>query len=169
MFGDIGRSQTIAYSAAFVGLITLGSWISIPFIPVPFTLQTRFILLAGAVMHRKAVIPVVLFLLLGVLGLPVFHNGAAGPALILGPTGGYLAGFVIAALVAGFSYECRSEWMRAAGMISATILILVFGAAWLMVSMGMALLPAVIAGILPFLAGDLLKAAAAFLIARRLL
>ncbi len=58
MFGDLQRSRLIAYSAAFIGLIALGSWISIPSVPVPFTLQTLFVLLAGAVMKRQAVIPV---------------------------------------------------------------------------------------------------------------
>ena len=67
MFGDLERSRTVAYSAAFTGLITLGSWISVPFVPVSFTLQTLFVLLAGVVMRRRAVIPVLLFLLLGVL------------------------------------------------------------------------------------------------------
>ncbi len=88
MFGDLDRSRTIAYSAAFIGLITLGSWISVPCIPVPFTLQTLFVLLAGAVMKRYAVIPVSLYVILGALGLPLFHNGVAGIGVLLGPTGG---------------------------------------------------------------------------------
>jgi biotin transport system substrate-specific component len=57
MFGDLQKSRTIAYSAAFIGLMSLGAWVSIPFFPVPITLQTLFVLLAGAVMKRYAVIP----------------------------------------------------------------------------------------------------------------
>ena len=75
MFGDLRRSRRVAYTAAFIGLITLGGWISVPFVPVPFTLQTFFVLLAAAVMKRDAVIPVALYVALGALGLPVFHNG----------------------------------------------------------------------------------------------
>ena len=86
MFGDLQKSRTIAYSAAFIGLMSLGAWVSIPFFPVPLTLQTLFVLLAGAVMKRYAVIPVSLYVLLGALGLPVFHTGVAGFGILLGPT-----------------------------------------------------------------------------------
>ena len=105
MFGDLRRSRRVAYTAAFIGLITLGGWISVPFVPVPFTLQTFFVLLAAAVMKRDAVIPVTLYVALGALGLPVFHNGIAGFGVLLGPTGGYLLGFIPAALLAGLAYE----------------------------------------------------------------
>ena len=105
MFGDPDRSRQIAYSAACIGLITLGSWISIPCIPVPFTLQTLFVLLTGMVMKRYAVIPVSLYVILGALGLPLFHNGIAGIGVLLGPTGGYLTGFIVAALITGLAYE----------------------------------------------------------------
>src|SRR5512136_390785 len=108
MFGDLDRSRKIGYSAVFIGLITLGSWISVPWIPVPFTLQTLFVLLAGAVMKRYAVIPVSLYVILGALGLPLFHNGIAGIGVLLGPTGGYLIGFIFAALATGLAYECPS-------------------------------------------------------------
>jgi biotin transport system substrate-specific component len=168
MFGDSDRSHLIAYSAAFIGLIALGSWISIPFVPVPFTLQTLFVLLAATVMKRRAVVPVAAFLVLGALGLPVFHNGLAGPAVLLGPTGGYLAGFLLAALVTGLAYESRSRLIRIAGLVAGTLLILFSGMAWLVYSLSIGILPALVAGVLPFIAGDLVKAAAAFMIAERL-
>ncbi|MDD5188946.1 MAG: biotin transporter BioY, partial [Methanoregula sp.] len=101
MFGDLQRSRIVAYSAAFVALITMGSWVSIPFFPVPITLQTLFVLLSGAVMKRYAVIPVSLYILFGAIGLPVFHNGIAGIGVLLGPTGGYLLGFLPVALIVG--------------------------------------------------------------------
>jgi biotin transport system substrate-specific component len=168
MFGDPQRSRIIAYSAACIGLIALGGWISIPCIPVPFTLQTLFVLLTGAVMRRYAAIPVALYLLLGTLGLPLFHNGMTGPGVLLGPTGGYLVGFVFAALVVGLSYEKKTKYIHIAGIILATAIIYLFGVAWLMVSLRMGLVPAVIAGVVPFVIGDVIKAGAAYLIAERL-
>jgi biotin transport system substrate-specific component len=168
MFGDLDRSRTIAYSAAFIGLIALGSWISVPCIPVPFTLQTLFVLLAGAVMKRRAVIPVAAFILLGILGLPVFHNGMAGPAVLLGPTGGYLLGFVYAALAVGLAYEHKSRYLHIGGLILGTALIYLCGMGWLMYSAGMGLVPAFTAGVLPFVIGDAIKAGAAYVIAGRL-
>jgi biotin transport system substrate-specific component len=168
MFGDLDRSRKIAYSAAFIGLITLGSWISIPFIPVPFTLQTLFVLLAGAVMKRYAVIPVSLYVILGAAGLPLFHNGIAGVGVLLGPTGGYLTGFIIAALVTGLAYEHPSRSVRICGLAFATIMIYAFGVGWLMYSLDRDFFPAFAAGVLPFIAGDSIKAAAAYQIAERL-
>lgn len=168
MFGDPARSRQIAYTAAFIGLITLGSWISVPCIPVPFTLQTLFVLLAGAVVKRYAVVPVFLYVLLGALGLPLFHNGLAGIGVLLGPTGGYLIGFIAASLVTGLAYEHASRPVRICGLAFATILIYACGVGWLMVSLDRSFLPAFTAGALPFVIGDTIKAAAAYLIAERL-
>ena len=168
MFGNLDRSRLIAYSAAFIGLITLGSWISIPCIPIPFTLQTLFVLLAGAVMKRYAVIPVSLYLLLGALGLPLFHNGIAGVGVLLGPTGGYLIGFIAAALITGLAYEHTSSPVRIFGLMAATLIIYACGIGWLMYSLDREFIPAFAAGALPFIIGDTIKAGAAYLIARRL-
>jgi biotin transport system substrate-specific component len=168
MFGDLNRSRIIAYSAAFVGLITFGSWISIPWIPVPFTLQTLFVLLAGSVMKRYAVIPVSLYVILGALGLPLFHNALAGIGVLLGPTGGYLIGFIGAALVTGLAYENLSRPVRIFGLVTAMFVIYLCGMGWLMYSLERGFLPAFYAGALPFIAGDAVKAVTAYLIAERL-
>jgi biotin transport system substrate-specific component len=168
MFGDLRRSRRIAYTAAFIGLITLGGWISIPFVPAPFTLQTFFVLLSAAVMKREAVIPVTLYVALGALGLPVFHNGVAGFGVLLGPTGGYLIGFIPAAFIAGIAWESDSAIRRIEGLCSAAVLILLCGVAWLIVSSGMSLVPAIIIGMAIFLPGEAAKAGAVYLIGRQL-
>ena len=165
MFGNIRRAETIAYSAAFIGLIALGSWVSVPFFPVPLTLQTLFVLLAGAVMHRYGVIPVTLYIVLGATGLPVFHNGIAGIGVLLGPTGGYLAGFIPAALCTGLAYEQPSPAIRILGLAAATVAILGSGVFWIILSTGIGTGPAMIIGMLPFLPGDAVKAFAAYKIA----
>lgn len=168
MFGDLQKSRIIAYSAAFIGLISLGAWVSVPFFPVPVTLQTLFVLLAGAVMKRYAVIPVSLYVVLGALGLPVFHTGVAGSGILLGPTGGYLTGFIFAALVVGIAYENVSETVRITGLLVATGIIYTFGVAWLMYSLNTGLVPAVISGVLPFIPGEVVKVFAAYRIAQKL-
>jgi biotin transport system substrate-specific component len=167
MFGDLQRSRIIAYSAAFIGLISIGAWVSVPFFPVPLTLQTLFILLSGAIMKRYAIIPVFLYVVLGALGLPVFHTGATGFGILLGPTGGYLAGFVIAALVVGLFYECKSTLMKITGLLAGTGLIYLCGVSWLMYSLSVGFIPALISGVLPFLPGDLIKGYAVYKIAGR--
>jgi biotin transport system substrate-specific component len=168
MFGDLQKSKIIAYSATFIGLISLGAWVSIPFFPVPLTLQTLFVLLAGAVMKRDAVIPVLLYVVLGALGLPVFHTGVAGLGVLLGPTGGFLIGFIFASLVIGFAYEHESVTFRFTGLLAGTGIIYLFGVAWLMYSLTTQLIPAVISGVLPFIPGDVIKVYAAYMIAKRL-
>lgn len=168
MFGDLKRSRIIALSAAFIALIALGSWVSVPFFPVPLTLQTLFVLLAGAVMRRYAVIPVTLYILLGALGLPVFHNGIAGIGILLGPTGGYLIGFIPAALIVGLAYESKATRVHVIGLAMATLIIYAFGIIWLIYSTGMGLAAALAMGMLPFLLGDVIKASAAYMIAKRL-
>jgi biotin transport system substrate-specific component len=168
MFGDLQKSRIIGYSAACIGLIALGGWISIPFIPVPFTLQSLFVLLTGAVMKRYAAIPVALYVILGTLGLPVFHNGMTGPGVLLGPTGGYLVGFVFAALVVGLAYEQTSQYFHIAGIALGTVIIYLFGVAWLIISLHMDLVPAFVAGVVPFVIGDAIKAGASYLIAEQL-
>ncbi len=167
MFGDRERALLITETAAFAGLIAAGSWISVPFFPVPFTLQTLFVLLAGAVMRRYAIYPVAIYLLSGSLGLPVFHSGTAGIGVLLGPTGGYLVGFLPAAAVAGLGYCGTSEIRRITGLISATVVIYSFGVAWLAISGPLPWKDAILLGVLPFLPGDVVKLAAAYTIAGR--
>ena len=87
----------IAISAA---LITVCSWISIPVGPVPFTLQTLAILaVLLTIGGRRGTLAIVVYLALGAVGVPVFSGFKGGPAALLGPTGGFLVGFIAAALV----------------------------------------------------------------------
>ncbi|MDD1673312.1 MAG: biotin transporter BioY [Methanomicrobiales archaeon] len=167
MYGDSTRTQLLARTSAFVALITLGSWISIPFLPIPFTLQTMFVLLAGAIMQRRAVIPVLFYILLGIFNIPVFHNGFSGIGVLLGPTGGYILGFVPAALLVGIAYEYRSSAIRIISIVVATLLILVLGAVWLLYSTSISLPSALLFGIAIFLPGDILKGACVYLTAQR--
>ncbi|ABN57574.1 MULTISPECIES: biotin transporter BioY [Methanoculleus] len=161
------RARILAYSGTFIALIAAGSWISIPLPPVPLTLQTLFVLLSGIVMKRYGAIPVALYVLLGAAGLPVYHNGTAGLGVLLGPTGGFLIGFIPAALVAGIAYEHESPASRITGLIAACAIYLLAGAVWLSYSASIPLLQAVLLGVAPFIIGDAVKAAAAYAIGKR--
>jgi biotin transport system substrate-specific component len=161
------RARILAYSGTFVALIAAGSWISVPLPPVPLTLQTLFVLLAGIVMKRYGAIPVALFVLLGAAGLPIYHNGTAGLGVLLGPTGGYLVGFIPAALVAGLAYEKTSRTARVAGLVAATAVTYTFGVAWLAYSASLSLPQALLLGLAPFAVGEVVKVAAAYTIGER--
>ncbi len=119
-------------------------------------------------MQRYAVIPVGLYILLGAANLPVFHNGTAGLGVLLGPTGGFLLGFLPAVLIVGIAYENESPKIRIAGLIAATCMIYLFGVVWLSWSASIPLLQAALLGVAPFLIGDALKAAAAYTIGKRI-
>jgi len=101
-------------------VIAVGSWISIPLGPVPFTLQTLFVILAGTVMKRYAILPAALYMVLGAINLPVFHNGLAGIGVLLGPSGGYIIGFILAAGIVGFAYEKNTRRSKITGIIAGT-------------------------------------------------
>jgi len=161
------RHRFIALSGTCIALLIAGSWISIPFFPVPLTLQSLFVLLAGAVMKRRAVIPVGAYLLLGLLNLPVFHNGTAGLGVLLGPTGGYLLGFLPASMVVGAAYEYSAQTIRISGITFATALIYLFGAGWLILSTGMSAGAALLVGVIPFIPGDVVKAGVAYSVGGR--
>ena len=168
MHGNPEHAALLAGTATFIALLTAGAWVSIPVGPVPVTLQTFFLLLAAPVMRRRAVVPAVLYLLLGTLNLPVFHAGLSGIGVLLGPSGGFLLGFIPGALVAGLAYESRSRAVRVAGLVGATAVIYACGVAWLLASAGVTLPAALLVGVLPFLPGDALKIAGVFLLGERL-
>ena len=143
----------------------------LPFTVVPVTLQTAIVLLAGLRLGwRDGAFSQALYIGAGAIGLP-FFAGVSGLAVLVGPTGGYLAGFVLAALVAGQLNRNSKSFLR--GWISAllaSIVIFVTGALQLKVVMNLTWAQTLTMGVLPFVLGDLLKitfAAAANSVSRK--
>jgi len=167
MYGDEKRSALLMYSAVFTALITVGGWISVPFI-VPFTLQTLFVLLAASVMKKYAVIPAALYVGFGTLGLPLFHNGTSGIGILLGPTGGFLIGFLPMAFIAGLFFSKKTLAADLWGMGLGTAVCYVCGVVWFMISAGASLPAALITCVIPFIAGDVVKITAAEFVTLRL-
>jgi biotin transport system substrate-specific component len=163
-----------ALCVAGVGLLTLSAKISVPFIPVPMTLQSFAVLCLGAAYGvRLSAITVIAYLLLGLGGLPVFANTpplAAGPAYFVGPTGGFLLGFVPAAMLMGLIAEAKLDRSFSATLPAALVaaaLIFVCGFFWLAFAArigvgsqhGVGSAVAWSKGVAPFLLGDSVKAA----------
>jgi len=153
--------------AAFVVMTALGAHvrISLPWTPVPITLQTFFVHLAGATLGPAlGSVSQGLYFLAGAAGLPVFAGGASGPAYFSGPTAGYLIGFVAAAGLTGWLVRRRTDpgigWILLS-MGLGDLTLLAFGALWLAWSLGLSLPSALAKGMLPFLLGDMLKTGAA--------
>ncbi|OQY32242.1 MAG: BioY family transporter [Spirochaetaceae bacterium 4572_59] len=156
-------------TAVFTALIAAGAYAAVPIGPVPIVLTTMFVLLSGLLGgFRIGLYSSAAYLLLGVLGLPVFAGGAGGFAVLLGPTGGYLFGYLPAASAAGLIYrpaEGSALPLRilqaATAVLVGSILIYLPGVPWLKISLGMEWSRAIQAGMIPFIPGDLLKAVAA--------
>lgn len=140
--------------------------IRLPWTPVPITLQTFVvILLAAALGSRRAVAAQLLYLLEGSMGLPFFSGGAHGVAHLIGPSGGYLIGFVVASAIIGGLAERgwdRTPWRAASAMLLGSIGLFACGLAQLATYVPREQLLA--AGLTPFLLGSLLKVAAAALL-----
>jgi len=137
--------------------------VRLPFSPVPITGQTLAVLLIGSTLGaRRGAASVLLYLFEGVIGLPVFAGGSLGIARLLGPTGGYLCGFVAAAYIAGTLAE-RGWGSRTRSAALAVLLgnatIYVVGLPWLARFVGLG--NAFTLGVAPFLPGDLVKMALA--------
>ena len=161
--GSLSRSTpAVKIAAVVLGslFVAAASQIVVPFFPVPMTMQTFIILMLGA--HaglRVAGATVALYLIEGALGLPVFSTGA-GLAFMAGPTGGYLAGFLVSALFISFAFERgfnRSFASTALIILLGDALIMGLGFAWLSSLIGVEKAFAV--GVLPFLPAEALKIA----------
>jgi biotin transport system substrate-specific component len=134
--------------------------IPLPFTPVPVTLQTLMVLLAGAMLGSgRGAASQLLYLSGGLAGLPFFAGSAAGLAVLAGPTGGYIAGFVVAALVAGRLAPRTRSWIGTAGVFTlATAVILALGALHLaLFYTGGRVGAALTLGAVPFLPGAAIK------------
>jgi len=166
----MARTELVSGSAVSAGIgvmffilaTMLGAYVRIPVpgSPVPITLQTFFALLSGAVLGRKlGAASQTGYILLGALGLPVFQGYAFGIAHILGPTGGYLFGFIIASFFTGklLKKEGASHVRIVLSFIAGAIVIYACGVSWLTVAYAMDLRCALLSGVIPFMPVEAVK------------
>ncbi|HPS58852.1 MAG TPA: biotin transporter BioY [Spirochaetota bacterium] len=163
-----GRISSIAYDTMLVLagsiLIALSAKIAfpLPFSPVPVTGQTFAVLLTGALLgSKRGVLAVLAYIAEGISGMPVFTGAGAGFAYLLGPTGGYIAGFAAAAGITGLLAEKgwdRNIFTTAMAMAAGSAAIYLFGVMWLSLFVGGRALNM---GLIPFISGDIVKVALA--------
>lgn len=133
--------------------------IPLPFTPVPITLQTYFVLLSGLTLGASSgAISQFTYLILGIMGLPMFAGGSAGVKYLFGSTGGYLVGFITASFIAGFAardgVSRLAQWFY---LIASTVVIWTMGVVVLSLYTGEPLSISVARGVVPFIPGDILK------------
>ncbi len=169
------RTKSTILCALFVALITICSWISIPS-AVPFTLQTFAVFLtAGLLGTKRSLAAIICYILIGSIGVPVFANFQGGFAVIAGPLGGYIIGFVFTALIAGIVIDRfkNSTLAAASGMVLGLIACYAFGTVWFTYIYTGALTWAGIAAslsmcVIPFIIPDIIKISLAVLLTKRL-
>lgn len=175
----IARKRISVYDlvmvALFAALITVCAWITIPG-AVPFTLQTMGVFLAvGLLGSKRGTAAVLVYILLGAVGMPVFSGFSGGVGRLLGTTGGYIIGFLVAAL-AMWAMEAifgKAKWVLPVSMLLGLLLCYAFGTAWFLVlytqTKGAISVASVLSMcVVPFIIPDLLKIALALLLTSRL-
>ncbi|MFO7803995.1 MAG: biotin transporter BioY [Desulfovermiculus sp.] len=162
---SLTQTHALVWSALLAALIAVGGYLHFPLGPVPISLQVLFVIMAGFILGpKRGLLAVGLYLVAGLVGLPVFHGGHGGLGHILGPTGGYLVGFVPAVLITGWGSKRVQTgplpWIY--GILIALLAyasIYVLGLSWLQRVLDVGWAQAATVGMLPFLLSDCLQIA----------
>ena len=172
MASDKTSTRGLVYAALFGALTAAGAFIVIPLPPVPITAQTFFLNVAAILLGGPlACVSQFIYVMLGVVGIPVFAGGKAGLGVLFGPTGGYLLGFIIAAFVIG----TMNRMKKGAGlfwyifsMLVGMLIIDLLGCVQLSLVAKMSFKKALAVGALPFIPGDIIKILLAAIVSSRL-
>ena len=165
------KVKDMTLAAVMAALICIAGPLTIAAGPIPLSLATFAVMLAGAVLGKKrGTVAAGLYLLIGIIGIPVFSGFSGGFQKLAGVTGGYLAGYLPCAFFAGLGAE-RAEkenrkWLLPAMMVIGTAVLYTVGTAWFMIQTKNNLGAALGLCVLPFLPGDAVKIAAVALITR---
>ena len=165
------KTRALVQIGLFAAIICVFAPFSVPVGPIPISLATFAIYLAAAVLGaKKATAATIIYILLGAVGLPVFSSFGSGLGKILGPTGGYIIGFVPLAFIAGYIID-RFDGKKViipVALVIGTAVLYAFGTAWFMVQMQKTLHESLMACVIPFLIGDAVKIVAATVISVKL-
>ncbi len=163
--------KKITVTALFVVFFIIGSYTVVPIGPVPIVLTNLFILLGVLLLDlRSSFLAIVIYVILGMLGLPVFSMGKGGIAVILGPTGGYIVGYLLCVIVGNLLKKVTPE--NLVGFLIVTIIsalcIYPVGLIWLKTSIGAdwTIAKTLSIGFYPFVFGDILKAVVAAILVK---
>lgn len=160
------------YAAMFGAVTAVGAFIIIPIPPVPITLQTLFTALSGALLGGSlGALSQVIYVLLGIIGLPVFAGGKAGLGVLFGPTGGYLIGFIAGSYIIGKIIEIKNNaglFRIVIAMVIGFLVLYTIGILQLSVVAKLGFAKALSVGMIPFLIGDAVKIAVATFVTLKL-
>lgn len=159
--------QQLAVIGVMTAVTCILAPLSIPIGMVPISFTNLAVYFALYVLGtKKGTISYIVYLLLGVVGVPVFSGFTSGPAKLFGPTGGYLIGFIFMAIIAGIFIDkfTNKMYFCFCGMVLGTAVCYLLGTLWLAYSGNLTFAEALAAGVLPFIPGDLIKIIIAMLV-----
>ncbi len=165
----IRETVKIALMAAIISVLGPLS-VPLPFTPVPVSFAILAVYLTTYLLGAKTgTLSVIIYILIGLAGLPVFSGFTGGAAKLIGPTGGYIIGFIFIALIGGlFVDKCNDRFIVSlVGMALGTAVCYLFGSLWLAYQMGLTLKQALVAGVVPYIALDCVKMVFAVLLGKQ--
>ena len=165
---SLERLSQLVLASLMAALTGIGAYIYVPLGPVPIVLANLFVFLAGLLLgSRWALVSMGLYLLLGAMGIPVFSGGRGGLAHFVGPTGGYLVGYALAAWIIGWiSGKSRGNViLEGIAVLAGGLSIYGLGVPWLKMGAHLSWSKALVVGFVPFIFGDLVKGCAAIAVA----
>ncbi|MGN0522034.1 MAG: biotin transporter BioY [Eubacterium sp.] len=164
------RIIDIVYIGLFAALISVCAWIAIP-LTVSITLQTFAICLtAGLLGWKRGTLTVIIYILLGTIGVPVFTGFKSGIAAVTGPTGGYIIGFIFTALIVGLASDKigKKLWQNIVFMVIGVLVCYLFGTVWFVIAYKTTFVGALSTCVFPFLLPDAVKVVIAAVLVNRL-
>lgn len=170
------RTVDLAYMGMFVALLAVSAWIVIP-AAVPFTMQTFMVFAIVAILGmKKGALTILVYILLGLVGVPVFSGFTGGVGVLAGPTGGYLVGFVLTAIVTGAILKIfgRKTPVMFIAMAAGLVVCYIFGTIWFMflysgvnVAESVSIWTALTMCVFPYVVPDLIKIALAIMLSKK--
>jgi biotin transport system substrate-specific component len=164
------KTYTLVVTALMAAVTCILAPLSIPIGPVPVSLTNFVIYLSLYLLDwKKRTISYLVYLLIGLAGVPVFSGFTGGVAKLAGPTGGYIIGFIPMAVIAGIAIDkFQQRWIHLIGMITGTVVCYAFGTLWFCLQSGTAVAAALSICVFPFIPGDLVKMIIAIFLAKKI-
>ena len=164
------KAYPIVLVGVFVAIISICAWISIPMVPIPITLQILGVFITASILGAKlGTVSIIIYILLGAVGLPVFSNFIGGFGILLSPTGGFIIGFIFTALTIGIITSFKNSILiNTLAMLLGLLLCYLFGTLWYCIYANVDFITAVLVCVVPFLIGDAIKIIVASILVTKL-
>ena len=164
------KAYPIVLVGVFVAIISICAWISIPMVPIPITLQILGVFITSSILGAKlGTVSIIIYILLGAVGLPVFSNFTGGFGILLSPTGGFIIGFIFTALTVGIITSFKNSILtNTLAMLLGLLLCYTFGTVWYCIYANVDFITAVLVCVVPFLIGDAIKIIVASILVTKL-